>query len=114
MFRRQRIPSIDAKGLQEKINQNENITLLDVRKPNEWKQTGIIPGSLMVEMQTLPRELENGLKLTEKSEVIVICKTGRRSNQVTKYLIDNFQINAINLSGGIVSWYQNNGNIERI
>ena len=62
MFNRQRIPSIDAKGLQEKINQNENITLLDVRKPNEWKQTGVILGSIMVEMQSLPREMQNGLK----------------------------------------------------
>lgn len=114
MFKRQRIPSIDAKGLQEKINQNENITLLDVRKPNEWKQTGIVPGSIMVEMQTLPRELQNGLNLKEGKEVIVICRSGNRSGQVVKYLIEHFQINAINLSGGIISWYNNNGNIENI
>ena len=114
MFNRQVIPSIDAKGLQEKISQNENITLLDVRRPNEWKQTGVIPGSIMVEMQTLPKELQNGLSLSDKNEVIVICRTGNRSSNVVRYLIEHFKINAINLSGGIVSWYQNDGSIERI
>lgn len=114
MFNRPSIPSIDAKGLQEKIDQNANITLLDVRRPNEWKQTGVIPGSIMVEMQTLPRELQNGLNLSDKNEVIVVCRTGNRSSNVVKYLIEHFEINAINLTGGIVSWYQNSGNIERI
>jgi rhodanese-related sulfurtransferase len=107
-----RIPSIQAKELMEKLSQNENLTLLDVRRPREWNQTGVIPGSVMIEMQTLPRELQNGLNLKDKEPLVVVCRTGNRSGQVVKYLVEHLGINAINLEGGVVSWYQNGGKFE--
>ncbi|MCE7734120.1 MAG: rhodanese-like domain-containing protein [Candidatus Heimdallarchaeota archaeon] len=105
---------MQAKELMDKITNNEDVTLLDVRRPREWAQTGVIPGSLMIEMQTLPRELQSGLNLKDKEPIIVVCRTGNRSSNVVKYLIEHLGINAINLEGGVVSWYQNGGEFENI
>lgn len=100
--------------LMDKITKKENLTLLDVRRPREWAQTGVIPGSIMIEMQTLPRELQSGLNLKDKEPIIVVCRTGNRSSNVVKYLIEHQGINAINLEGGVVSWHQNGGTFEYI
>ncbi|MFV2014273.1 MAG: rhodanese-like domain-containing protein [Candidatus Heimdallarchaeota archaeon] len=114
MFNRSRLPSIQAKELMEKITKKEELTLLDVRKPREWAQTGVIPGSIMIEMQTLPREIQSGLNLKDKEPIVVVCRTGKRSSSIVKYLIEQLNINAINLEGGVVSWHRNGGKFEHI
>ncbi len=100
--------------LMDKITKKEGLTLLDVRRPTEWAQTGVIPGSIMIEMGTLPRELQAGLNLKDEEPIIVVCRTGNRSSNGVKYLIEHLGINAINLEGGIVSWHQKGGKFEFI
>lgn len=116
MFGRPQIPSISAEELKQKIAAHEDITLMDVRTPREWAQTGVIPGSIMVEMQTIPAQMENGLnaKLKAKEPIIVICRSGNRSAQVTNFLRQRYNIEAINLSGGVISWHRIGESFEQV
>lgn len=114
MFRRNRLPSITAAELKKKIAENKQHTLLDVRTNEEWKDTGIIPGSVMIEMQDLPKLLDDGLSFEGKEPVIVICRSGVRSAEVTNYLVNRFGLNAMNLTGGVIAWYQLGEEFEQI
>lgn len=77
--------------------------LLDVREPEEWA-AGRIPGALHIPMMELPRRMtqEPG-PLTSDSEIVVICKVGGRSAQVTAWLRRQ-GFAATNLAGGMLAW----------
>lgn len=117
VFRSNKMPSISSQELKAKLDNGEKPTMIDVRTPEEWEQTGIIPGSITISMDQLGLQLQNGLvkKLEKQDQVVFICRSGSRSAQVTQFVIDNFpQIKAVNLTGGIISWYNNGGSFERI
>ena len=68
------------------------ITLIDIRTPPEWKQTGIAKGAQLVNMlhpQGAPGfvnallEKVNGDK---NAPIALICRTGNRTTQVQRYL----------------------------
>jgi rhodanese-related sulfurtransferase len=77
--------------------------LLDVREPDEWA-AGHVDGALHVPMNELPERLatEPG-DLTPDRDIVVICRVGSRSAQVTAWLNrQGFQ--AANLDGGMLAW----------
>jgi len=75
-------------------------TILDVREPQEVAIC-VIPGSLCIPMQQIPRQLE---KLPQGNPLVVLCHHGVRSATVTAYLQQNGFTNALNLEGGIDAW----------
>jgi rhodanese-related sulfurtransferase len=91
------VPTVDTGSLPP------NAVLLDVREDEEWA-AGHIAGALHVPMMQLPQRLnyEPG-PLTPENPIVVICKVGGRSAQVTAWL--NHQgYDAVNLAGGMLAW----------
>lgn len=77
----------------------ESLTLLDVRE--EW-ELGVasVPGVVHIPMGEVADRLG---ELERGREVVVLCRSGRRSLQVANFLQQNgFQ--AVNLAGGILAW----------
>ena len=77
--------------------------LLDVREPAEWA-AGHVDGAVHIPMFDLPTRLasEPG-DLTPERQIVVICRVGSRSAQVTAWLNQQgFQ--ATNLDGGMLAW----------
>jgi len=83
----------------ERRSRGESLTLLDVRE--EW-ELGVasVPDVVHIPMG----EVADGLgELDRTREVVVLCRSGRRSLQVANFLQQNgFQ--AVNLAGGILAW----------
>ena len=52
-------------------------------------------------MNTIPENID---KLDKDKEIVVLCKSGIRSEKVCEFLIKNNFKNSKNLSGGIVEW----------
>jgi rhodanese-related sulfurtransferase len=77
--------------------------LLDVREDDEWA-AGHIDGALHVPMNELPNRIayEPG-DLTPEAAIVVVCKMGARSAQVTAWLNRN-GFGAVNLDGGMLAW----------
>lgn len=73
--------------------------LLDVREPVEWA-AGHIDGARHIPLGQVPARLA---ELPADADVIVVCKVGGRSAQVTAYLADR-GYRATNLRGGVVAW----------
>ena len=80
-------------------DRGESLTLLDVRE--EW-ELGVasVPDVLHIPMGEVADRLG---ELERGREVVVLCRSGRRSLQVANFLQQNgFQ--AVNLAGGILAW----------
>ena len=75
--------------------------LIDVREENEWN-AGRIPQATLKPMS----EINNWYAdLPRDTDIIVQCRTGQRSGQVVKALIEQAGFERVyNLSGGIVAW----------
>lgn len=73
--------------------------LLDVREPVEWS-AGHIEGARHIPMNDLPQRLAD---VPADETVVVVCKSGGRSGQVTGYLNARGH-QAVNLAGGMLAW----------
>ena len=74
--------------------------LLDVREPDEW-EAGHAPDAHHMPMMEVPARMA---EVPTDAEVVVVCRSGGRSGQVTSYLIGNGWDNVRNLDGGMQSW----------
>jgi rhodanese-related sulfurtransferase len=77
--------------------------LLDVREDDEWA-AGHIPGALHVPMMRVPQQLQlDPGPITPDATIVVVCKVGGRSAQVTAWLRQQ-GYDATNLAGGMYAW----------
>ncbi len=108
---RTKLPEITVKELVERINNSDELVLIDIRRENEWRATGVIEGSnLITDVDFVHRlnsdELKNQLI---NKDVVLICRSGNRSGRMTNYLINEIKLNAnvLNMYGGILEWKRN-------
>ena len=87
--------------LKTMLDNNEDFILLDVRTENEVLVSKISDKSIHIPMNDIPNRLGD---LDSNKEIIVYCKSGKRSGKVCKYLELNNYSNVKNLSGGILAW----------
>ena len=78
--------------------------LLDVREPGEWNR-GHAPEAHMIPMGSVMDRVD---EIPTDTPIVVICHSGYRSWQVTKYLADA-GYDAVNVSGGMESWQSAGG-----
>ncbi len=77
--------------------------LLDVREDVEW-QGGRAPGAIHVPMNQVPQRIAyDPGPLTPDTTIVVTCKVGGRSAQVTAWLRQQ-GFDAVNLEGGMLAW----------
>ena len=77
--------------------------LLDVRENDEWA-AGHIAGAVHVPMNEVPQRIAyDPGALTPEATIVVTCKVGGRSAQVTAWLRQQ-GYQAVNLEGGMLAW----------
>ncbi len=94
-----RVSSTLAKTLIESDN-GESI-ILDVRTPSEYN-SGKIKGAINIPLQSIPDKAEKFLK-DKDQRIFVYCRSGNRSTQASKILVNKGYSNIINI-GGITSY----------
>ena len=68
------------------------ITLIDIRTPAEWKETGVAKGAMLINMLHPQGASGFASTLLEKvngdrnAPIALICRTGNRTTQVQRYL----------------------------
>jgi rhodanese-related sulfurtransferase len=68
------------------------LTLIDIRTPPEWKETGVAIGAKQVNMahpkgaEGFVNQLLGEVKGDRTAPIALICRTGNRSTQVQRYL----------------------------
>lgn len=82
------------------IKDDANVFVLDVREQYEYDE-GHIPGVTLIPMGEIPNRLG---EIPTDQQVIVTCRSGNRSGQVTEFLREQGFTNVHNMEGGIVAW----------
>lgn len=87
----------------EKIAQDPEAIILDVRTPAEW-QEGIIANAKMMNLLDPEQFQEEAQKLDLDKNYFVYCRSGGRSMNACQYLDSLGVKNTYNLLGGITKW----------
>jgi rhodanese-related sulfurtransferase/rubrerythrin len=88
-----------ARNYMEK-KESDQLTILDVRQPNEY-ESGHISGSKLIPLPDLTERL---LEIDPKKPTVVYCAIGGRSRIAAQMLAGNGFENVYNLSGGFKAW----------
>ena len=98
----------------EKIKElfKNNIPIVDVRRSSEWDQTGVVPKSILLTFFDKEGNYNYDewyekllLEIDEGKPIILICRTGRRTNIIAKMMeIKKFDNVIYNAKNGITSW----------
>ncbi len=96
------LPAITPEELKAELAAADPPMLVDVREPNEWEIVHL-PNAHLIPRGDLPDRLN---ELTGARRLVVYCRTGGRSAQATRLLLDLGFANVRNLTGGITAWAQ--------
>ncbi len=94
--------SIDSKEAKHRIENETGYILVDVRRPDEFKN-GHIPGAINIPNETIG-ETANIFELPKKEQrIYVYCRSGARSKQASGKLAAMGYSNIVEM-GGINTW----------
>lgn len=88
--------------LNEYLATGVETTMIDVREEHELKN-GMLEGAVHIPMQTVPANLSM-IDQNKAKPVVLICRSGKRSDQVGHFLEQNGFTDVINLVGGMNAW----------
>lgn len=92
---------INVKELKEKMDNNEEFHLIDVREPYEYDEAN--NGGQLIPLGDLADHLEE-LEEWKEEEIILICRSGARSGRAQQFLLNQGFSNVYNLTGGMLAW----------
>ncbi len=87
--------------LQKLLNNQEPITLLDVREPYEW-EIATIPGT--THQIPLKWVQDRASEIDTSTPCVVYCRSGKRSQLAIELLQEKGLLHLVNLEGGILAW----------
>ncbi|MEE9553197.1 MAG: rhodanese-like domain-containing protein [candidate division Zixibacteria bacterium] len=97
----------------EMINSENPPVVVDVRTPEEFNnELGHIPGSRLIPMQITADSISVYEQFKDR-EILLVCRSGRRSGIVGDELVAAGFQNVYNLEGGMKGWNSNKGQIKR-
>ncbi|MBF0358050.1 MAG: rhodanese-like domain-containing protein [Magnetococcales bacterium] len=98
----------------------EGVPLYDIRRPEEWQQTGIVKGSrLLTFIDKKGRPNSNFLpifqsEIKKEMPVIIICRSGNRSAVLSSHLMEKMGYTTVyNLESGINRWIKDKNPVQR-
>lgn len=96
------VPGISVTELKKRMDQNEMPVLIDVREPTEWDIVHIPGATLMTRSSAAAQTLRQ--RYGADANLVIVCKSGRRSAEVTAELLNLGMRNVRNLEGGVLAW----------
>jgi rhodanese-related sulfurtransferase len=97
----------------------DGIRILDVRRSEEWRETGIVPGSILVtafdaEGRLNSAFLQSVRQQTDSTQpLMLICRSGNRSAKISTLLQQAGYAHLYNVAGGIHAWQSEGLPVER-
>lgn len=110
--------NVDNAGLQRLIEQG--VPVVDIRRPDEWRQTGTVAGSGRETFvdgngRVMPGFLERFTGRYAKDEpVVLICRTGNRTDVLARHLVERLGYSRVyNVRNGITEWIRQGKPVAR-
>ncbi len=102
---------ITVAARRERQADGQALLLLDVRNPDEWQATGVLPGAHAIalgELEARAGELDPG------GVWVVYCRSGKRSLRGREILQAKGFRHVVSLRGGILAWTDDKGPVVRL
>jgi adenylyltransferase/sulfurtransferase len=93
------IPQLAVKELKRRIDAGEDVYILDVREPYEYRIAQI--GGKLIPQTDVPNRLS---EIDRDREIIVHCRSGVRSQRIAEFLKQQGYPRVVNLAGDILAW----------
>lgn len=104
-------PYTNIDNQQLKTLQAQGIPVFDIRRADEWHQTGVVEGSKRLTFvddkgRVNPEFVEKFTQTVGKNDpVILICRTGNRTDSLGRALVEQMGYTKIyNVKNGITRW----------
>ena len=101
--------NVDNAGLKSLIEQG--VPVYDVRRPEEWRQTGVVAGSRTLTFVDASGRLNPDFMprfsadVAKDQPVAVICRTGNRTDALARELVERMGYTKVyNVRDGIAGW----------
>lgn len=98
----------------------QGVPIFDIRRPEEWQQTGVIEGSQLLTFldgggRVRPDFLARFTQAVGKDKpVILICRTGNRSSTLAHHLVEQMGFTKVNnVRNGINRWISDGHAVTR-
>ena len=111
--------NVDNQQLKTMLDQG--VTIIDIRRPEEWKQTGVIDGSKKLTFVDKGGRLKPDFlptftgAISKEQPVILICRTGNRTSTLARHLSKELgYTNIYNVKNGITSWMRDGRPVTKI
>ena len=88
---------------------DDNILVVDVREVDEF-EAGHIPGLINLPLSELEERYD---ELDEDRTILLVCRTGGRSDRAAQFLYAMGYENLINVDGGTLAWAQSGYPLEK-
>jgi rhodanese-related sulfurtransferase len=90
---------ISVQELKEKIDNGEDFQLIDVREDFEYETSNL--GGVLIPLGGILIESD---KIAKDKDVVIMCRSGKRSAAAIMQLEQQGFTNLYNLYGGILAW----------
>ena len=94
--------TVDVQTAYDALSSDADAQLVDVREPDEWAETGVAPGAVLIPLGEV--ESRAPTELAKDQPVYVICRTGNRSQTASEILVGLGYTQVYNVDGGITAW----------
>jgi sulfur-carrier protein adenylyltransferase/sulfurtransferase len=94
-----KVPEISSPELKTRMDRGEDLFILDVREPHEYQICNL--QGYLIPLGELPRRAH---ELDSSREIVVHCKSGKRSAEAVDFLRKAGFRKIFNLKGGIIGW----------
>ncbi len=93
------VPEIAPKELKARLDKGDDLFILDVREPHEYQICNI--GGKLIPLGEISRRAH---ELDSSREIVVHCRSGKRSAEAAEFLRTAGFRKVLNLKGGILAW----------
>jgi sulfur-carrier protein adenylyltransferase/sulfurtransferase len=93
------IPEITARELKARQDRGDDLFILDVREPHEYQICNL--NGKLIPLGELPRRVN---ELDSSREMVVHCRSGKRSADAIQFLQTAGFKKLLNLKGGVLAW----------
>lgn len=100
--------NITVDELKARIDAGEKINLIDVREPDEYAEYNI--GGKLLPLGKIQSMQVDDIEDLKDEEIIVHCRSGKRSLTACMFLETMGFQNTVNVEGGVMAWKDKFGN----
>jgi len=99
--------TITVEELKKRMDAGEKLNLIDVREPNEYEEFNI--GAQLIPLGKIQSMQADELDDLKDEEIILHCRSGKRSATAALFLETMGFKNTVNVEGGVLAWQEKFG-----